>query len=132
MDFKREFFPLLNKAFYKINTDVHHDKMTISDVYLLNRYLSFYHPMMAFLSNEFNKIIKDTSFINSGKYVYEVMDSIIPRLNKQYIQYISKKKSKLTSNANKFVIDYSRKHNISEKEVWDMLYTVDEINSNLK
>ena len=41
MDFRTEFFPLLNKALYKTETDVSEHIVSNSDMFLFNRYTSF-------------------------------------------------------------------------------------------
>ena len=51
MDFRTEFFPLLNKALYKENNDVPTHIVKNGDVYLMNRYTSFYNPKLTFIIN---------------------------------------------------------------------------------
>lgn len=129
MDFRTEFFPLLNNALFKENNNVSDHLVTNPDMFLFNRYTTFYHPKLVELVNSTtNKLGKSISFENSGPYLYQVLSSILPKLNKTYINYISKKKSNLVKGAESFVKSYSRKHNISEREVWGMLYLYEAIN----
>ena len=129
MDFRTEFFPLLNKALFKENNNITEDIVTNSDIFLFDRYTSFYHPKLVELINStMNKFSKSITFDESGPYLYQVLKTILPTLNKSYIPYISKKKSNLISKADTFVKTYSRKNNISEREVWGMLYLYEEIN----
>lgn len=128
MDFRTEFFPLLNEALYKEENDIPKNIINNSDISLMNRYTSFYNPLLALLINKtINKLILSFTKDNSGEYLFEVLKSIVPKLNKTYISYISKNKSKLVSEAENFVKDYSERHNISEREVWNMIYQLDNL-----
>lgn len=90
MDFRTEFFPLLNKALYKTETDVSEHIVSNSDMFLFNRYTSFYNPGLVGIINEtMNKFGKSLYFDNSGPYLYQVLKSIFPTLNKGRINYIS-------------------------------------------
>lgn len=98
-------------------------------MFLMQRYISFYDPhIVEFINSTINKALLKFSDKNSGKYLFEYADSVIPKLNKSYIKYVSKPKLKVGNDADDFVKKYARKYNMSEREVWGMLYLLNELN----
>lgn len=129
MDFKTEFFPLLDEALYKKECDVPRHKITNSDVFLMQRYISFYDPaMVPYINNNINIALKNISSPESGKYLFELLKSLMPKVNKKYIRYIAKKKLKQADKADDFVKGYTERHNMSVREVWSMMYLLNDIN----
>lgn len=129
MDFKTEFFPLLDEVLYKKPSNVPKHIISPSDMFLMQRYISFYDPhIVEFINSTINKALLKFSDKNSGKYLFEYADSVIPKLNKSYIKYVSKPKLKVGNDADEFVKKYARKYNMSEREVWGMLYLLNELN----
>ena len=130
MDSKNEFFPLLNNLLYKEDTSVSEDIITNSDMYMFLRYTSFYHHNLVNHINHINKKMKSLSNEDSGKYMFQVLKSSLPKLNKNYFRYISKKSLKQGDKVKDFVEKYSKQHNISQAKVWEMLYLVNQIENN--
>ena len=129
MDFRTEFFPLLNEVLYKDKSGVPKHIISNSDMYLMQRYISFYDPhIVKLIDQTLNKALVKFSGPESGKYLYEYTDSIIPKLNRSYIKYVSKPKMKVGSDADDFVHRYALKYNMSEREVWGMIYLLNELN----
>ena len=127
MDSKNEFFPLLNNALYKEETNVSEDIITNSDMYMFLRYTSFYHHNLVNHINMINKKMKMMTTEDSGKYLFQVLKSSLPKLNKNYFRYIAKKSLKQGDKVKSFVEEYSKRHNISQAKVWEMLYLVNQI-----
>lgn len=126
MDRTNEFFPLLNELLFKEECDVPKHIITKSDIFMFIRYASFYSPGLINILNEINKLVMAQAQFD-GAYYFELIKSIIPKLRKTYINYISKKSSDTIKKANTFVKEYSRKYNISEQKVWQMLFLLDEL-----
>lgn len=130
MDFRTEFFPLLNKALFKEKNNVPEHLVTNSDIYMLCRYTSFYHPkLVELLNSTMNQLSKALVFENSGEFLYETLTTILPPLNKKFIKYVAKKKDLKINKSDTFVKNYSRKYNISEREVYAMLYLLEDIDN---
>lgn len=128
MEFKTEFFPLLNKALYKEKNDIPEHIVKNGDIFLMDRYASFYNPSVAQLINKtLNRYLLNFTKKESGEYLYELLKSIVPPLNKAYIPYVSKQKSNFVKNADKFVSSYAERHNMSEREIWGMIYQLDNL-----
>lgn len=121
MDFRTEFFPLLDKALYKKETNVPEHIINSSDVFLMMRYASFYSPHLVEILNELNKKV-DSSIEDFGQIYYRTFSSCMPKLKKIYINYISKSKNKNINDYDKFVIKYAQRHNRPEREVWGLIY----------
>lgn len=110
--------------------EISEDSIDNSDLYMLLRYTSFYHPSLVNLVNNINKKIKFINKDESGKYFFQVLKSSLPRLNKEYIEYIAKKSLKGGDKLKDFVEEYSKRHNISQANVWEMLHLKQEIENN--
>lgn len=126
MDFKNEFFPLLNQVLFKIESDIPLHKVSKSDMFMFNRYASFYNEQLVPVLNQINKLMRPSLEVED-QYYYQVMDAMIPKLKKTYINYVSKPATKKVSKAETFVKDYAKRHDISEQKVWEMLFLVNEI-----
>ena len=110
-----------------------------SEYYMIDRFISFYHPQLAELINQsMNKALfslanADIIRPDEERYFFELLDASIPKLpgSKYYYNYIKKpSRSKLDKMEGlpEFVHTYAKKHCISEREVWGMLYMYDIIN----
>ena len=130
MSSRNKFFSLLENALYKKPMEISEDSIDNSDLYMLLRYTSFYHPSLVNLVNNINKKIKFINKDESGKYFFQVLKSSLPKLNKEYIEYIAKKSLKGGDKLKDFVEEYSKRYNISQANVWEMLHLKQEIENN--
>lgn len=132
MDFYSEFFPLLNKIVFKQETNVPTENVTTSDIFLYDRYVSFAHELFSPIINQtINKYLLSFSDQNSGEMLFQLIETLIPKMPKKRINYIKKEnKVSKTTDTEDFIKKYARRHNISERKVWDMFYTYTTINEN--
>ena len=87
MDFK-EFYSLLDEAITKEKSKLSPSEENF-DVFLMNRYISFYHPEIAIhLSKTVNKL----GFIpdDNKEMQFLTIKAILPKLPKRFIQYVKK------------------------------------------
>lgn len=130
MKSRSKFFSFLENALYKKPMDVSEESVDNSDLYMLLRYASFYHPKLVNHINNINKKIKFFNKEETGKYFFQVLKSSLPKLNKVYIEYVAKKSLKGGDKLKEFVEEYSKRYNISQAKVWDMLHLKQEIENN--
>lgn len=123
MDFK-EFYQLLNEAITKDKSNV-----TPSDenfnIYLMNRYLSFYHSEIAI---HIAKTTNRLGFIPDDEDAYYCIKGILPKLPKSFINYV-KKPAVLAAQECDFdeeeIYNEARLHECSKREIRNMILEKD-------
>ena len=85
MDFK-EFYSLLDEAITKDKSHVSPSEENFN-VYLMNRYLSFYHSE---ISIHIAKTTNRLGFIPEEDDAYYCIKGVLPKLPKAFIQYVKK------------------------------------------
>lgn len=114
-----EFFTLLRSLFTKEEVEIVPTDKNFSP-YLVNRYISFYHPnMLVFVANTINDTKKFLQSESSAIH-YKTLKAILPKLPYYKIPYIKKpvsNKLKFNEDTNNDVRRLARYMEISQREV---------------
>lgn len=84
-----EFYKLLREVLDKVSCGVEptHDNF---NMFLANRYLSFYHPEMAKLINETSNKLDISTEHNLGESAFDYLCAVVPKVKYKFIKYIKK------------------------------------------
>lgn len=84
-----EFYKLLREVLDKVASGVQptHENFNL---YLANRYLSFYHPELAKLVNETSNKLGVSLEHTEGESAFEYLCAVVPKVKYKYIKYIKK------------------------------------------
>lgn len=119
MDFK-EFYKLLGEALTKEESGIEPNKENYN-VFLMNRYLSFYHPEIAI---HISKTTNRLGFIPDCGEEFYCIKSILPKLPNTFIEYVKKPSVIATQNLNfsdEEIYTEAKLNECSKREIRNMI-----------
>lgn len=84
-----EFYKLLREVLDKVSCGVEPSEDNFN-MFLANRYLSFYHPELAKLINETSNKLPVASNHQNGESAFEYLKAVVPKVKYKFIKYIKK------------------------------------------
>lgn len=122
-------YVLLESLFTKADVDISPNESNFP-VYLINRYISFYHPNLCiFIDDAMNKLQK-LDLLSDSLLAYKTYKAIIPKLPYHKIEYVKKPVSNTASKYQFNDTELSTLANlleISKREVLEDLRLMDKI-----
>lgn len=97
-----EFYKLLRQVLDKIDCSVQPSPENFN-MFMANRYLSFYHPEMAKLVNETSNKLDVSLERPLGEPAFDYLCAVIPKVKSKFIKYI--KKPAVENQRNKSISD---------------------------
>lgn len=122
-----QFYKLLDSIFSKKSLDIVPDDSNFN-LYLMNRYCSFKHPMLCRLINDTTNVVGFVQDPENDEECYNVLRAIMPKLPWTKIEYVSKPSTK---NQNMLgytdeEMDYlAETYQLGKREIRDLLMGVE-------
>lgn len=123
MDNFNQFYKLLDSIFTKKDAGIEPDE-TNFNLYLMNRYCSFYHPVICQLINDTTNVYGFVNNPDDDSESYKVLRAVIPKLSRQRIEYVSKPSTKnqnLNGISDEELTYLSEYYELGKRELREML-----------